>query len=160
MRSLCSLSLALAAFGLAACDDPTGANPVTPPALAVTSNEYTRNYEDVAVNDCNGEGLPGTVRAHVLTTETADGAGGIHETFHLNATGKLSDQNGARYVFHQTIGDELNGKAGEERTIVAVFTLIGQGGVPNELSTFLLHFTITPDGSIPVDFVRGDLVCR
>ena len=156
MRPTLALAM-LCALAAGGCSEPTAES--APAQFAVTENEYDRNFEGPIINDCTGEEGQALVRMHVVSTDTEDAAGGLHVGFHLNATGTVTFD-GARYRFHQTVTDQFSGGVGEERTITATFTLIGQGGAPNEVALFELHFTVRPDGTVATDMEHGRLICR
>ena len=65
-----------------------------------------------------------------------------------------------RFVFHQTQLFQFNSSVGEMGTIIGTFTLNGQGGAPNEVAQFRLHFTVTPNGAVPTDWEWDALKCR
>ena len=70
----------------------------------------------------------------------------VHETIHLNGQfAGTSETTGVQYVGNQVFNTEFNSRIGEEHTVVYMFTLIGQGSVPNEKSTFQFHITVLPD---------------
>jgi hypothetical protein len=159
MRLTLALGL-LTGLAVAACSEPTTSTQPTEPTLAVTSNDFDKNIEGGVTNDCTGEGAGGTVRVHILTTSTDDGAGGFHGNFHLIANGKVTFGTETRYLFNQTTTVAYNAKVGEEETIITTFTLIGQGGASNEVLQFRLHYTVTPSGAIPTDFEWDNLKCQ
>jgi hypothetical protein len=150
MRSLTltgAVMLAASLLTTLACDS----NPTQPasqperPSAAVTAHEHLRLSGPVE-NDCTGEVFTGTGKINTVNTVTDDGAGGVHETIHLNGQfAGTSETTGVQYVGNQVFNTEFNSRIGEEHTVVYMFTLIGQGSVPNEKSTFQFHITVLPD---------------
>jgi hypothetical protein len=154
-------ALGLVVTTLAACSQPTADTPPEAVSYAVTSNERSTDLAIVGnvTNDCTGEVGTGTGHVHIVTTSTDDGAGGMHGAFHLTAAGKVTFGTETRYVFHQSQLFQFNSKVGEMGTIIGTFTLNGQGGAPNEVFPFRLHFTVTPNGAVPTDWEWDVLKC-
>ena len=155
-------ALGLVAITFAACSDPTAETPSQSPSYAVTSNVRSTDLALIGgvTDDCTGELGNATGRLHIITTSTADGAGGMHGAFNLDAAGTVTFGTETRYVWHQSLLFQFNGRVGETGTIIATFTLIGQGQAPNEVFPFRLHYTITPNGAVPTDWAWGNLQCR
>ena len=160
MRSI--YALGLLATALAACSDPTADTPAQAASYAITSNMRSTDIDLIGgvTDDCTGELGSATGRLHVITTSTDDGAGGMHGAFNLNAAGKVTFGTETRYVWHQSLLFQFNGKVGETGTIIATFTLIGQGQAPNEVFPSRLHYTITPNGAVPTAWEWDNLQCR
>ena len=131
------------------------------PSAAVVTNEHDRTIIGPVTNDCTGEVIFATVNVHTLAATTQDAAGGIHETLHQNLSfAGTSETSGVHYVGHQTFDLAFNAKVGEEQTVQLTFTLIGQGSAPNEVSTFIGHYTLLADGTVTSDFDNFRVRCQ
>ncbi len=161
MRSLTLTGAAMltAAFLTGCGDNPSDPMvPIERPDAAVTRNDV-QTGTDFASNDCTGEVFPTTYRIHTVIAGGDDAAGGGHEHVHQDI--EFAAQTAAgKLVGHQTYNFELNGKIGEEQTVIFMFTLIGQGGIPNEKSTFQLHYTLLADGTITSDIEDFHIRCQ
>jgi hypothetical protein len=131
------------------------------PSAAVIDHEQDHNLSGPVENDCTGEVFIGTGKINTVNSVTDDGAGGVHETIHLNLQfAGTSETTGVRYVGNQVLNLEFNGKIGEENTILQMFTLIGQGNVPNEKSTFQFHVTVRPDLTVTSYIDDFHILCQ
>jgi hypothetical protein len=155
------LLLTAAALTLACDSNPTQpASQPERPSAAVTAHEHLR-FSGPVENDCTGEVFIGTGKINTVNSVTDDGAGGVHETIHLNLQfAGTSETTGVQYVGNQIFNDEFNGKIGEEHTIVFMFTLIAQGNVPNEKSTFQFHITVRPDLTVTSYIDDFHILCQ
>ena len=156
------LLLTAAALTLACDSNPTQpASQPERPSAAVIVHEQDHNVSGPVENDCTGEVFIGTGTVNTVVSVTEDGAGGVHETVHQSLIfAGTSETTGVRYVGNQIFNDEFNGKIGEEHTIVFMFTLIAQGNVPNEKSTFQFHITVRPDLTVTSYIDDFHILCQ
>jgi hypothetical protein len=154
MKRIALLSLA-AALSLAACDKA----PTAParPTITGASKELVINrrfpINGTALSDCGREAVLVSGTFQRVLTITNDGAGGFHVNDHfdyigLQGTGVIS---GNQYVSQQisTVNFSVPGPTvGFEVTQPLTFTLIGQGTVPNEVLTALIHYTVNANGEL------------
>jgi hypothetical protein len=154
MKRIPLFSLA-AALSLAACEKaPTEpARPsVNGPSLALVINRRFP-VDGTALSDCGREDVLVTGTFHRVLTITNDNAGGYHVNDHLDYTGLqgFGVISGSKYVAQQivTVNFNVPGQTlGFEVTQGTMFTLIGQGTVPNEVLTALIHYTIDANGAL------------
>ena len=156
------LLLTAAALTLACDSNPTQpASQPERPSAAVIVHEHERNISDFVTNDCTGEVFPATGSVHTVVSVTEDGAGGVHEKVHQDIRfAATSETTGVQYVGSQIYNDEFNSRIGEEHTIVFMFTLIAQGNVPNEKSTFQFHITVRPDLTVTSYIDDFHILCQ
>jgi hypothetical protein len=156
------LLLTAAALALACDSNPTQpASQPERPSAAVIVHEQNHNWSGPVENDCTGEVFIGTGTANTVVSVTDDGAGGVHETIHgsLQFAG-TGETTGVQYLGNQVFSDEFNSRIGEERTILLMFTLIAQGSVPNEKSTFHFHITVLPDLTVTSYIDDFHILCQ
>ena len=150
-----ALLLLPALLALTACENPPTA-PTTlrasDPAFALVIN---RRFPVVgtALSDCGREDVAVTGTFHRVLTITSDGAGGFHVNDHLDYTGMQGTGviTGANYVSRQIslVNFNVPGQTvGFEVTQSIKFNLIGQGTVPDEVLTALVHYTINANGEL------------
>jgi hypothetical protein len=147
--------LFLSALALIACEQ----TPVEPVVGVHTTLAAVQQLNDrfeingTALSDCGGEAVAVTGTYQHLITITSDGAGGFHVNDHQNFTGLQGTGlvSGAHYVAHQISVVNFNVSAtslGFEVSEPTTFTLIGQGQVPNEVLTMLVHYTVDANGAL------------
>ena len=156
------LLLTAAALTLGCDSSPTqpAAQP-GPPSAAVIALEQERNMPGFVTNDCTGEVFPATGSVYTVVGVTEDGTGGLHGVVHQNIRfAGTSETTGVQYVGTQIFNKTFNLEPGEEQTVLLMFTLIGQGDVPNEKSTYQFHITLLADGTVTSYIDDFHILCQ
>lgn len=150
-----NIVLIASAVLLAACESPT-----TPaarslqvgvaPRAAVIQN-VRREIVSAAINDCNGDYVPGVFQLHYLVGVTFDAAGGLHVNVHTDIQGQVTnDVTGVSYSVMQSQQTAFNVRVGFEETDILHFNMVARGPQPNEELQAVLHVTVTPTGDVSV----------
>jgi hypothetical protein len=151
---------ALAAFG---CEtNPTGPSQTAGHlSAAVVQNDRFTLVDGVANNDCTGEIILFHVTIHLLSSVTADSAGGLHVSFDANSADSHGTSliTGINYISNETFHERFDATAGSTETFLLQFTLLSQGNAPNEVLLILDHVTINPDGTVTSSFDHFKLAC-
>jgi hypothetical protein len=119
----------------------------------VLAQKISNTKVDVSgtVAACSGELVDYTGTVHMIFRDNLDAAGGEHAELEVQMdTSGVGETSGARYVGHADSRIQVNASQNGTTTtdIVERFTLIGQGNVPNSVAQFLIHVTVTPEGTI------------
>ncbi len=128
---------------------------------AVVLNEQIPIVGLEIYDPCTGEDVVVDTTAHVVISETDDGAGGTHLSGHLNlqdgsAFGEDTDN---KYQPQANVNFEVNmPKGANEATATVNLKLISQGSAPNLNGHLNAHITMNPDGTITVEFIKGELI--
>ena len=150
-----NLVLLAGAVSVVACESPTvpearGLHVDASPRAAVVVNSR-QQFVSAAINDCDGQVVPGVFQIHDVISVTFDAAAGLHVSDHTDIRGDLSNPaSGVDYVVMQSQQNEFNVTAGFEQTSVLHFNMIAKGPTPNEELQAVQHITITPDGNVSV----------
>ncbi len=149
-----SLSLALALTGLA----------VLPTSAANVSNERGTGTYDFGPVSCLGEGLHLEGKWHRVITETYDGAGGSHTTFHSRVTFVgVGTTTGNVYRGSDTNKTVINTGSGGlpvTNTVRDTLKMVGQGKAPDYTLTFTQHLTINANGIVTVSNILNSVSCK
>ena len=150
-----NLVLIASAVLLVACESPTTPaartlKVVRAPRASVIQNDRSE-IVSAAINDCNGDYVPGVFQLHYLLGVTYDAAGGFHVNVHTDIQGQVSNPvTGISYAVMQSQQSAFNVAAGIEETDILHFNMVAKGPAPNEELQAVLHITVTPTGELVV----------
>jgi len=98
---------------------------------------------------------------HILLHETMDGVGGFHMKAHIQSMGLIGtgEVTGDKYQATGVTRDILNGKVGENYTLVNNHRLIGPS-VNNLLVHEVYRYMVNADGELVLEFDHWSMTCK
>jgi hypothetical protein len=114
--------------------------------------------------DCAGETILVTGKLNSVFHVVEDEAGGLHVNTHFNFanTEGVGQVTGVTYRVPTTVNSiqTLTQPGQLISTDVSMSLIVGQGQVPNQLATAVIHFVIAPDGTPKAEVVHFRFECQ
>jgi hypothetical protein len=128
-----------------------------------TFNE-TIPFNTTLTDSCTGEAVTFEGTWHILVHFTQDASGGLHGVAHNNIQGQGVGSSGAKYITTQgststsTISTDTANNFGVTGNARVVRTGV-DGTQDDEVFTFRLHVTLTPNGELTAEVMENNVEC-
>lgn len=140
----------------------------TPERSSVTITEIQPSFE-VAANEqgpmtivtasCGGEPVVFTGTMHIVQRVTADGSGGNHSGFLLQAHLDGVGASGNQYLLNLNESFQKNTDGASTQTFVSRTRVISKGALPNFYAKITIHTTTNANGEITADHADISAEC-
>ncbi len=122
---------------------------------------YFTDFNPCANNGA-GEDIEFSGDLHVRWSITVDSDGGFHGsvTENYQGVGGVGLTTGAKYRSTAAVTETMNGKVGENYTLVVGIRYIGQGSGNNFVTTIKQHYTVNANGEITSYIDESSIECR